>query len=1141
MNLLEALRLLLLGERGPVPDRLPEQSPPADAAPQPNTASDSRATIREQIYAAAGPAFEDLQKASQPAHLLGSAGFENCVELMRRSPLSDADLFGFYSGDTVVFAVCAGEAMARRPLDPSIRNRMLISLNDFHPYTRFFGLRAIAAATPLGESAVGAVLSSLDESWRTPPLREVLISFILERLDAGDVPSVTGLRGQPSDELCETFQSILAALDDPRLNAFRTALASLQANRVNIGFLESTGSFWPPRDDQTLVDHEQLLSARTQVLEAVTASPCRPVLIVGPAGSGRRTLIRSTLRTLGSPQWRIWEAGQLELMAGQSYLGQIEEKVRQVVHELTRAKQIVWLAPSFEAFLFAGRHSMNPTSLGDLLLPMLSEGQFPFLAVTEPSGVDLLMRTKPALLNLFEVVRLEPLSEKAGLELARSWDRQRPGPPEPFHDSLLTEASHFAQQYLGDHASPGNLITLLKQLQRNLVRTGSSQATLDDLITCVAAQTGLPKSILDDREHLELNRVQEFFTSRVIGQSEAVQTITERIAMIKAGVTDPTRPMGVFLFAGPTGTGKTEIAKTLAEYLFGSASRLVRVDMSELQTSESLDRLLGVTQPDQAGLALTDQIRRNPFSVVLLDEFEKAHPQVWDVFLQVFDDGRLTDRRGTVTSFRNCIIILTSNLGSAIPKGPGLGFANTPLPPKDRVEHVISQTFRPELVNRLDRLVVFRPLSRDVLREILQKELRDIFERRGLRNRDWVVIWDDTAVDFLLDRGTTPDLGARPLKRAIEEHVLAPLAKTIVQHQYPRGDQFLFVRGGSHQLEVEFVDPDASDASSIKDARPAAAEKPRSLAEIAADPRGTSAEAACLEQHLDDLIGHLEAERWSERKQAALKRQREPGFWESPQRFAVFGMIEQIDRIEAGVAASSRVFRRLSGKTSASRASFPAEQLGRLALRLLVLETAVSDVEHSFPLDAFLMLETKPSPDAPLSRSEAFLEKLADMYRAWATRRGIKVEPLIDERDAHSARIVFAVSGLAAHSLLEKETGLHVFEEPLDNGRSFSRRPVLVRVAAQPEIPPPHGKAGFRQQALESLGAEGTSSAAAAVVARRYREQPSPLVRDAVRGWRTGRIDRVYAGDFDLLASPSLASPADTEGEPSETTEADDE
>lgn len=1066
------------------------------------------------IYAAAEAAYEDLHRAARPSHMLGCDGFEACVEAMRSSVLSNADLLGFYSGDVVVLAVCAAEALARRPADREIRDRLLQSLNDFHPYTRFFALRAITAGTAATESVVGLVLPALDESWNMPPLRSMLAEFIAERTAAGDAPKVQGLRGDPSDATCELLATLLAPIRQPEIVAFLAALAELRAGRVDADFLRSIGTLGEPDDDEILVEHRDLTAKRDAIRAAITATPPRSVLVVGPPGTGRNALVLAVWRQLREAGWNLFRAGHMELIAGQSYVGQFEARMRQLIEELGRSRRTLWVAPFFQAFLFAGRHSSNPTSLIDLVLPAVAEGRFPLIGVTEPAGYDLLVRNKPTILTAMEVVRLEPLSETESLELARAWDERRTQPPPPLDDALLREASHLAQQYLGDMAAPGNLVHLLKSVVRERSDAKRAAVTLDDLIGCVGRMTHLPANVLDDRQGLDLASLTTFFSSRVVGQHEAIDTLVERVAMIKAGVTDPTRPLGVFLFAGPTGTGKTEIAKALAEYLFGSPDRLVRIDMSELQTPESLARLLGDGERDLSGNALVDQIRRNPFSVVLLDEFEKSHPLVWDLFLQVFDDGRLTDRRGITADFRNCIIILTSNLGSALPTGPGLGFAGGAGHSAETVERTVTRAFRPEFFNRIDRLVVFRPLSRDVLREILHKELREVFRRRGLRNRDWVVVWDDTAIEFLLDRGTTPDLGARPLKRAIERHVLAPLARTIVEHQYPRGDQFLFVRSAGDRLEAEFVDPDARPASPATP--PTAGDAALRLEQLALDPRGADHEVPCLQRHLDALVATVTEDGWRDRKRTALDRQREEGFWSSPERFSVFGLIEQIDRVEAGVRSVAKLFTRLRGVPSSGRTRFAAEHTGRLAQRLFVLETAVADVEESRPLDAFLSVEPLDGGDAPRGATAEFFGKLVAMYRSWCQHRGMKAEVLVnDDGGGKSPRFIMAVSGLAAHSLLAAEDGLHVLEEPARAGRGFERVQVRVRVAPQPDVPA-DGERGLREQAYVAL--EAPPAAPALQIVRRYRFRPSPLVRDAVRGFRTGRIDRVLAGDFDLLA-----------------------
>ena len=1094
--------------RTPAPEATPVPSgfhdPDAELVPPSAPPGDPK----EAIYATAQGAFEDLQRAARPSHLLGAEGFERCVETMRQSPLSDADLAGFVSGDVLVLAVCAAEALARRPGDRDTRDRLLASFNDVHPYTRAFALRAITAATPATESVTGVVLPALGESWRYPALRTILAEFVLERIAAGDVPTVQGLRAELSDEACVLLPELLGPLKHPQIDAFLAGVAEMRSGRVDETFLRSVGSFPEPGDDRIVVEHPRFVAARDAILAALERTPPRPVLLVGAGGTGRSTLVLAVWRALEAKGWRLFQAGHMDLVAGQSYVGQIEGQVRQLIEELARARRMLWVAPFFQGFLFAGRHSGSPVGLLDLLLPAATEGRFPMIAVTDPAGLDVIARNKPAVLTAFEIVRLDPLPEEESLDVARRWDSRRPAPPPALSEPVLREASHLAGQYLREMAAPGNLVHLLSTLLQERGGAPERPVTVDDVVATVAKLTRLPADVLDERQGLDLEAVGKFFASRVIGQQEAVETLVERVAMIKAGVTDPTRPLGVFLFAGPTGTGKTEIAKALAEWLFGSPERLVRIDMSELQTPESLARLLGDGQRDVAGNALVDQIRRHPFSVVLLDEFEKSHPQVWDLFLQVFDDGRLTDPRGITADFRNCIIILTSNLGSALPAGPALGFGSAPRPAPERVEQAVSRAFRPEFFNRIDRIVVFRPLSRDVLRDILHKELRDVFKRRGLRNRDWAVMWDESAIDFLLDRGTTPDLGARPLKRAIERHVLAPLARTIVEHEVPRGDQFLLVRAKGDRLEAEFIDPDAE----VPAPKAAPGGVQTRLEGVALDPRGSDEEVACLETHLDDLATRIDEESWRGRKRAALERQRDPGFWDSPGRFSVFGQIEQIDRIEGGVESARSLFEKLRGSPGSGRTRFGADHAGRLALRLHLLETAVADVEESRPLDAFLSIEAIDPGDDRRAATERFFEALVAMYRSWAGKRGMKVETLLSEED-RAPRLLLAVSGLAAHTLLAPEAGLHLLEEPGEKGHGYDRVQVRVRVAPQPEIPPSDGAPGLRRQALEAF-----AGAAPVNIARRYRERPSALVRDQVRGWRTGRIDLVFAGDFDLLA-----------------------
>jgi len=615
---------------------------------------------------------------------------------------------------------------------------------------------------------------------------------------------------------------------------------------------------------------------------------------------------------------------------------------------------------------------------------------------------------------------------------------------------------------------------------------------------------GLPLTLLDPTAPLDLEAARDFFGSRVLGQPEAVECLVERMALIKAGLTDSTRPLGVFLFVGPTGTGKTEIAKTLAALLFGSPNSMIRRDMSEYQTPDSLERLISDTSVGTRGAPVVGSVRKDPFSVVLLDEFEKAAAPIWDLFLQVFDDGRLTDRHGRVVDFRRCVIILTANIGSAIARGPGLGFSPSREPFRpEAVERGVRSAFRPEFLNRLDRMVVFRPFGRAQMRALLEKELAEAVRRRGLRRRPWAVEYDESALAFLIDRGFSPELGARPLKRAVERYLLGPLAKAIVEQSVPEGEQFLFVTAPAGKIEVRFVDPDADEPEPSPDtAEPSGALDLRMLTFA---PRADAGAAAFLADELRRIESQAEAQAVVERKEAALHAVSQPGFWDDDARFAVLADIEYLDRFEAALRTAGKLTERLQGRRNGRGAT---DVVALLASRLYVLDRALDGLEEGAPHDVFLRI--RPAADSDPDAAAEFGATLAEMYLAWGRRRGMRLERL---EAVGPAAHVFAVTGLGAGRILALEAGLHVRERETDAARhTVERAAVAVEIAAWPPSadPSPH--------ALETRAAEAFADAALPTqVVRRYRVGPSPLVRDAVRGYRTGRLDRVFDGDFDLF------------------------
>ena len=275
-----------------------------------------------------------------------------------------------------------------------------------------------------------------------------------------------------------------------------------------------------------------------------------------------------------------------------------------------------------------------------------------------------------------------------------------------------------------------------------------------------------------------------FLEERVRGQSSATGQLADLIATLRAGLSQPGRPLMSLLFVGPTGVGKTELAKALASYLFSSERRLVRLDMSEFQDEGSLGRILGDTQDNAPGDSLIDQLRKQPFSLVLLDEFEKANYRIWDLFLQVFDDGRLTDRLGRTGDFRHALILMTSNLGSQMIQEMSGEERYDEM--KAAIMDAVGTHFRPEFINRVDDVVVFHPLSREHIRQIVDIQLGYLHDR--LADRDMRIHLSDAARDKLAEAGFDPVYGARPLKRAIQQQVENPLAQEILQGKFKPGD-----------------------------------------------------------------------------------------------------------------------------------------------------------------------------------------------------------------------------------------------------------------------------------------------------------------------------------------------------------------
>ena len=543
------------------------------------------------------------------------------------------------------------------------------------------------------------------------------------------------------------------------------------------------------------------------------------------------------------------------MVAGTKYRGQFEERIKAVMEEIKRSQDVIIFIDELHTLVGAGA-AEGAIDASNIMKPALSRGEMQCIGATTMDEYRKYIEKDAALERRFQTIMVEPPSVEQAVEILKGLrDRYEAHHRVSFRDDALDAAVKLSERYISGRFLPDKAIDLIDETgsrarlnvlivppeikkmeekvesirkekesfikSQDFEKAASlrdqeraarqeleklnhewSQArdkmrpevTAEDIAKIVSQWTGIPLFRLEEKEGEKLMKIEDELHERVIGQNEAIDAIAHAVRRSRAGIKDPKRPIGSFIFLGPTGVGKTLLARALAEFMFGDEEALIQLDMSEYMEKFNVSRLIGAP-PGYVGYEeggqLTEKVRRRPYSVILLDEIEKAHPDVFNLLLQVFEEGRLTDSFGRKVDFRNTVIIMTSNVGAELLRKTGsLGFKTqkeevTYQDMKDKLLEEVKRTFKPEFLNRIDDIIVFRQLLKEDLYRIIDIEIGYVIER--LKEKSIVLEVNQEAKEFLIEKGFDPVFGARPLKRTIQRFLEDPLASEIITKKFKEG------------------------------------------------------------------------------------------------------------------------------------------------------------------------------------------------------------------------------------------------------------------------------------------------------------------------------------------------------------------
>ncbi|MCB9664608.1 MAG: AAA family ATPase [Alphaproteobacteria bacterium] len=898
----------------------------------------------------------------------------------------------------------------------------------------------------------------------------------------------------------------------PSLDDDRATLASATRDLVALARQGELASTWCREADATAL--------------LATLRAGRSVLLVGPEGVGRRSTLRAAaaLSAAARPAERVglFSTSTGTLLAGTKYLGEWQTRLDGLLDALARRSWVLALDDVWNLH-FAGGATDLPYNMLDHLRPWLADGRVQLVAHATPAQLRMLERT-PGVTELFVHQAVEALDDAQVDRVLAAAAAEVELELEPAARASLVDLT---RRFLPSRPQPGPALDLLQRVrhyQEQKAGIDEPEAATPAFVERVfGIYAGLPAFVVSRSTTRSTQEIRSWFEERLVGQREAIESVVQAIALFKSGLHDPRRPLGTFLFVGPTGVGKTELARALATFLFGSPHRMLRFDLGELKDESGVHRLLGSPYRPREPALLADAVRQQPFQVVLFDELEKAHPAVLDVLLSVLDEGRATTPSGDTVDLRSCFVLCTSNVGAQdASRAVGFGAAE---PGRHRADLLaaLEKTFRPELLGRFQHVVPFHPLDVEQVRRIARIALREILGREGITSRNLVVEVDDEALDLVISSAFDARWGARGLARELQRLVVMPLAVTLMEHRIEPG-QVLKVTAQDGHVRVRRLDT-ATTHEARREAEPIPFDGRR-----AARPDLEEA-ARALDHDLAALSTAAGEGSLLVTRRLLESRRTRAGFWDDTEGAArelrdldaVTRTLERLDRLRTRIADLHADLERSSLRSQLVGIAARAEELRE------AMATAWRELVHVGPdgmWDALVHVR-------PLGRTRLARDLLVRSYTAWAEQQGLRVDWLCEPR-ADDEAAWFAVCGPYAHGLLRLEAGVH----RVADGEAHD----AARVRVAPWIDRTRPVVFVDHRALKGLGAYGGKirsrlaceggwvlqnhrtlsenrdlalHVAAAwaeapepvdLVVRRY-DLVAPLVRDALTGHTSGRPD----------------------------------